>query len=195
MANFTRKAILQTFEEMLNEMYFDKITVSALVARCGISSNTFYYHFRDIYDLLDTWLTEQKNSFLVETEAMQDWNARLKVFLQKLQEKSKVVYHIFDSISRERMERFVFGSVETMFYESVKRRAKEMDVPDEIVKGVSGFYCYSFLGFLIKYIWEGMTVDISDAVDSLSLIFNGVLEYILQRFDGADRGEWICLAP
>ena len=36
MANFTKKAILDTFQEMLQEKDFDKITVSAIVARCGI---------------------------------------------------------------------------------------------------------------------------------------------------------------
>ena len=53
MANFTKKAILSTFQDLLLEKPFDKITVSAIVARCGISPNTFYYHFADIYDLLD----------------------------------------------------------------------------------------------------------------------------------------------
>ncbi len=53
MAQYTQKAILSTFQQMLEEMPFDKITVSALVRRCEISSNTFYYHYSDIYDLLD----------------------------------------------------------------------------------------------------------------------------------------------
>ena len=43
MANYTLKAIVLTFEEMLMELPFDKITVSAIVSKCGISSNTFYY--------------------------------------------------------------------------------------------------------------------------------------------------------
>ena len=54
MSQFTQKAIIQTFQDMLEKMPFDKITVSAIVSNCEISSNTFYYHFRDIYDLLDT---------------------------------------------------------------------------------------------------------------------------------------------
>lgn len=56
MANYTKKAILATFESMLNDMPFEKITVSAIVAKCEISSNTFYYHYRDIYGLLEAWL-------------------------------------------------------------------------------------------------------------------------------------------
>ena len=53
MAKLTEKAILQTFDDMIHEMPFEKITVSALVARCGISSNTFYYHYQDIYALVE----------------------------------------------------------------------------------------------------------------------------------------------
>ena len=40
MAQYTQRAIIETFEKMLTEMPFDKITVSALVRRCEISSNT-----------------------------------------------------------------------------------------------------------------------------------------------------------
>ena len=44
MALYTQKAILRTFQQMLEEMPFDKITVSALVRRCEISSNTYSSH-------------------------------------------------------------------------------------------------------------------------------------------------------
>lgn len=55
MALYTKKLILATFREMLSESPFDKITVAALVKRAGISPNTFYYHYQDIYGLLDAW--------------------------------------------------------------------------------------------------------------------------------------------
>lgn len=64
MAQYTKKAILQTFQEALEKMPFDRITVSSIVAKCEISSNTFYYHFRDIYDLLDTWIQVRKEEYL-----------------------------------------------------------------------------------------------------------------------------------
>lgn len=55
MARFTRKAIIQTFREMLEKSPLDKITVTNIIERCGINRNTFYYYFRDIYDLLDSF--------------------------------------------------------------------------------------------------------------------------------------------
>ena len=58
MALYTKKLIMSTFQEMLEELPFDKITVAALVKRAGISPNTFYYHYQDIYALLDAWFRE-----------------------------------------------------------------------------------------------------------------------------------------
>ncbi len=87
MANFTKKAILQTFEEMLEHASFNKITVSDLIAWCGISANTFYYHYHDIYDLLYVWIVMKKEQCASQTKDM-DWFEKLKfVFMDFRKEK------------------------------------------------------------------------------------------------------------
>jgi AcrR family transcriptional regulator len=181
MANYTQKAILQTLEDMLLEMPFDKITVSALVARCGVSSNTFYYHFHDIYDLLDIYIKKREKDFLKEVENIDDWSERLKVALHRMQDHPKRVYHISDSISREQLERYVFTEIENQFYEHVKERAAGASVSDETLKKIAGFYCYSLLGFFLKFLWGHMSIDIDASVDSLNQIFSDILEYVIQK--------------
>ena len=64
MALYTKKLIMSTFQEMLEELPFDRITVAALVKRAGISPNTFYYHYQDIYALLDAWFRERAEAFI-----------------------------------------------------------------------------------------------------------------------------------
>ena len=81
MALLTQKAILSTFEEMLEEMPFDKITVSALVRRCGVSSNTFYYHYQDIYDLLDVWMSTRLGMLKKSVPESKGWKEEVRVFL------------------------------------------------------------------------------------------------------------------
>lgn len=187
MANYTQKAILNVFEEMLHQMPFDKITVSALVAKCEISSNTFYYHYRDIYDLLETWLLTKKNQLAKETDSAEKWPARVKRLLHKMQDNPKLVYHIWHSISRERLERFVFNSVETFFYEDVKKQCNSTDIPDETIRDISGFLCYSFLGFILKFLWERMEPDVDISVDRLSSIFSDVIDDVTQKLIHTQR--------
>lgn len=181
MANYTQKAILNVFEEMLNQMPFDKITVSALVAKCEISSNTFYYHYRDIYDLLETWLLTKKNQLAGETCPAEKWPDRIKRLLHKMQDHPKLVYHIWHSLSRERLERFVFHSVETFFYEDVKKQCRNTGIPDETIRDISNFLCYSFLGFVLKFLWEKMEPDVDVSVDRLSSIFSDVIDDVTKK--------------
>lgn len=51
MANFTKRAIRDSFVKLLNERPLSQITVKDIVDDCGVNRNTFYYHFRDIPDL------------------------------------------------------------------------------------------------------------------------------------------------
>lgn len=181
MTTYTQKAILETFEEMLGEMPFDKITVSALVARCDISPNTFYYHYRDIFDLLNAWVNSVQSEFIPNVGELSGWPEKLKAAMHAMQDHPKLVYHVFDSISRERMERYIFDSVEDTFYEYIKHQVEVSDVSEENLRVISSFCCHSLLGFILKFIWGHMSVDVDSSVDKLSEIFDGTIEYVIKR--------------
>ena len=52
MSGFTKEIIAKTFTELLDEKPMSKITVKDIVERCGVNRNTFYYHFKDIPDVV-----------------------------------------------------------------------------------------------------------------------------------------------
>ena len=62
MSQLTKKAIEEAFHDLLETTPFDKITVSAITKKCGIHHNTFYYHYKDIYELLEEWLTGRRGA-------------------------------------------------------------------------------------------------------------------------------------
>lgn len=169
MSQFTQKAILQTFQDMLEKMPFDKITVSAIVSNCEISSNTFYYHFRDIYDLLDTWLNIIKKKYF--TDRNSSWQDDLKSLLKDMQKNPNLVYHLFNSLSRERIERYIFESMADTFYQLICNEIVDENIPEKTLKNFSAYTCYSFLGFFLKFIWNHMCADVDDSVDQISSIF------------------------
>lgn len=54
----TRQLIMDTFVELSSQKEFKQITVKDITESAQINRSTFYYHFEDIYDLLDKALTE-----------------------------------------------------------------------------------------------------------------------------------------
>ncbi|HCY78991.1 MAG TPA: dihydroxyacetone kinase transcriptional activator DhaS, partial [Clostridiales bacterium] len=53
MASSTKEALGNALKKMLSVKPIDKITVKDLVEECGVNRQTFYYHFDDVYDLLE----------------------------------------------------------------------------------------------------------------------------------------------
>ena len=53
MANITKLALEAALKKELLTKPLDKITINDLAEDCGISRMAFYYHFKDIYDLVE----------------------------------------------------------------------------------------------------------------------------------------------
>lgn len=188
MANYTQKAILSVFEEMLAEMPFDKISVTAIVARCEISSNTFYYHFRDIYDLLDTWLDIKLSKYqgVLGDACLSDrWKAMVKNLIRDIQNSPAKVNHLFYSISRDRLERYVFCTLEISIYNMVQRRSEGLELSDEKQRMLTGVLCYSLVGFMVRFIWGGMKANVDEYFDPvLDYLDKGITQYVQHEILG-----------
>ena len=168
MQQFTENAIMEHFEQMLREMPFDKITVTALARHCEISPNTFYYHFSDIYDLLDQWLVRMLEPYVKSSE--QQWQASVKQLLHRLKKEKKLVYHLFNSISRDRLEWQVFGGTYDVFYANLSARPESRCVSEEELHTLADYCCYAFLGFFLRFLWNQMDADVDSEVDRLSAL-------------------------
>lgn len=180
MARYTQRLILATFEQMLTEMPFDKITVSALVKRCDISPNTFYYHYQDIYALLNAFLEHRFGKY-TEEEYMEEvgWRAATKALLADCKRSEKLIYHVYNSLSRDVLERYVFSITDDVFYRQVKRAdsAQGGGNTDIRLREIAGICRYAFLGFFLRFIWSRMEDDIDKSVDSLGELLTGFVEH------------------
>lgn len=54
-SNITKKALASALKELLTESSFEKISVANICERCGMNRKSFYYHFKDKYDLVN-WI-------------------------------------------------------------------------------------------------------------------------------------------
>ncbi|WP_240928830.1 TetR family transcriptional regulator [Streptococcus alactolyticus] len=62
MTQVTKRALEEALKRLLLEKPLSKITIQDLADECGISRMTFYYHFKDIYDLVEWSFVEDANA-------------------------------------------------------------------------------------------------------------------------------------
>ena len=78
MENGTKNGLAQAIKLLMSEKAFDKITIEEICEKCGKNRKTFYYHFKDKYDLVN-WIFNaefqriaQDRSYETVTELMVD---------------------------------------------------------------------------------------------------------------------------
>lgn len=54
-SNITKKALAGIMKDLMGRMPFSKISVSDICEACGMNRKSFYYHFKDKYDLIN-WI-------------------------------------------------------------------------------------------------------------------------------------------
>ena len=59
MSQITKNALATALKKLLSKKELSKITISNITEECGVNRQTFYYHFNDIYDLLEWIFTNE----------------------------------------------------------------------------------------------------------------------------------------
>ena len=63
MPNTTKAALEESLKRLLLKKPLDKITITDITTDCGISRMAFYYHFKDIYDLVEWSCVEDGKNY------------------------------------------------------------------------------------------------------------------------------------
>lgn len=134
----TEKAIMDTFLLLLNQNPLDKITVKDIVSACGISRNTFYYHYQDIYDLLRATFAAVVDRVLQEN--VTTWQESLRSCTSFALENRRAVYHVYRSAYREDLERSLYRVSEERMERLIRHLTAGMTVSEEDIHYLTLFY-------------------------------------------------------
>lgn len=69
----TKIALEAAMQELLREKPLEQIRVRELADRCGIRRQSFYYHFNDVYELLDWSIGREREHLLRRQEEFVTW--------------------------------------------------------------------------------------------------------------------------
>lgn len=153
MAKQTQRFIMSTFMQLLESESLDKITVRDIVEECEINRNTFYYHYSDIYDLLDDVFRVETEKFMSEdideNTTFGEEYERVACFVLKYK---KAILHIYDSKKRDVLQNYLETLAFSFISRFVKKEADGYGLPDEDIDYITGFYTHAIVGNTLGWI-------------------------------------------
>ncbi|MFG6353180.1 MAG: TetR/AcrR family transcriptional regulator [Oscillospiraceae bacterium] len=102
MAKSTKNEIVGALRELLQAKRLDDITVTELVERCGISRQAFYYHFSDLYSVVDYAIQQLLDELGVA--GPEDWRSSLEQVLTLLRGNRTLVLNVYRAYERSYVE-------------------------------------------------------------------------------------------
>lgn len=77
-SNITKKALATALKELMEEVPFDKLQVAQICEHCDMNRKSFYYHFKDKYDLLNWIFDTEIISFVRSYSSSQRLDQRIE---------------------------------------------------------------------------------------------------------------------
>lgn len=181
MAAFTKRAIVEAFICLLNEHPLDKITVKNIIDMCGVNRSTFYYYFEDIYDLINT-VFEYETKKIVDNHIDYDsWVDGVKEAMSFAMDNKKAIYHVYKSVSRERLERYLNEVFDWILMDAASSQAEETGASEEDIRLVADVYKYTLIGLIFKWLEEGMKAEPDEVINKLGYLLEGNMHKMLLR--------------
>lgn len=160
MANFTKKAIKDTFLTLLEERPLNRITVKDIVEACGINRNSFYYHYQDLPALLEEVIAERVQALMSNHPTIDSMEESFDAALDFVLDHRRAVLHIYNSMSRDVFERYlmeVCRYVAATYIQSALAGREEEAHREMLIR----YHKCACFGHIIDWLNSGMKDDVS----------------------------------
>ena len=160
MSQTTKKALAASLKNMLANKPLDKIKITDITEDCEVNRQTFYYHFKDIYDLLEWVYTNEATRAIGDKKTYSTWQEGFTSIFKYILDSKEFVLNTYNSVSREYLERYLYNDKSF----------------------IADFYKYAFVGLVLDWIKRGMKEKPEYIIEKLNILISGNIEKALESY-------------
>lgn len=177
----TKRTLAASLRGSMEKKPLSKITVSEIIADCGVNRKTFYYHFEDIYALLKWMLEEEAVNVVKQFDLLVDYREAVLFVMHYVRENKHLLCCAYDSMGRDEMKRFFYadfiGITRKVVQDAERRAGVHADA--QFKEFLAHFYTEAIAGLLIDEFTDKEGHDPEKAVDYFALVLENSLPSVL----------------
>lgn len=180
----TKQRMAKALESLLNTKPIEKITVSDITYICDMNRQTFYYHFRDIYDLTKWMFTGFAEKIIGSKIEDGNWHEVFLTTARFMKQKKKVLTGIVGSVGHNYVSEFIINTIKPYINIHILSKAQGKDVPERYTDFLSSYYTVSFSGLLIEWLItdSDLTTSPEELLQLLTITIDGSVETAIARY-------------
>lgn len=181
MSNFTERAIKEAFIRLLEEQPLSQITVKAIVEKCGINRNSFYYHFQDIPSLVEEIVKEFFDEIISRYPSIAVLEDCIEAVLRYSLEHKRTIMHLHNSVNRDVYERYLMEFCEYAVTVYINTAYEGQPVGEADKRTIIRFLKCELFGAYTDWMSLGMPESAIEELRRLLVLCHGMSEEVIRR--------------
>ena len=160
MSGFTKEIIARTFTELLDEKPMSKVTVKDIVERCGVNRNTFYYHFRDIPDVVEFIFKKKWDEILEAPQEKASILECMEEMASMVRSNRKLMLNVYKSVKRDTFLVYMNEVATYIITEYFEKNLHKFNLNKDEIQILIKYYKCLFIGILMEWLDHGLEYDL-----------------------------------
>ena len=176
-----KKQMAESLKKLMAQKSLQKITIQEIADDCGMNRYTFYYHFKDIYDLLAWMFQEQALSLIRKSDNCLTWQDGFQLFLRTIRENKEVCKCALNSLGQEALRNMFYQEVTHLmglFLVDIKGKHQ---VSEDYQSFLGDFYIAALSGTVMEWVRRDMDLSEETMMNYLRLILDRQIEEAFRR--------------
>ena len=182
MSQTTKRALEASLKNLLLQKPLEKITISDIADDCGINRMTFYYHFKDIYDLVEWSCVEDATKALEGKKTYETWQQGFLQIFNAVLNNKPFIMNVYHSVNREHVETYLYKLTFNLLIDVIEEKSVGLGVLKEDKEFIANFYKCAFVGLMLEWIKNDMKDDPQHMINRLDILIHGDITRAMNKF-------------
>lgn len=181
----TKLLIANSLRKLMKKKSLDKIKIREIVEDCNVNRQTFYYHFQDIYALVEWIYTYDGMQIFNEYKNDCDWMTVIRKMFDYLEDHQEEIKCVVNSKAEKFFYNFVHEKIGLCSRMVVEFISKDMTVDLCYKSFIADFYAFAVCDVVENWMRNRSSTRISsdELIHLFELTMLGNVKAALERFE------------
>ena len=182
-SDITKRRLVASLKKLMIQKPLHKITVQEIAEGCGMHRQTFYYHFRDVYDLVRWMYEEEMDRLLVQGEMTLSWQDKILQLFSYISDNLEVCLCTLNSLSRATLRDLFMADLEGAVREIILLYGQNIPDSKGYIEYLTHFYTMALAGMVENWVLGEINMTPEMIVEYMETLIADQLNGARMRFD------------
>lgn len=178
----TKRMLADSLKKLMATKPLNKISIHEITEDCGVNRQTFYYHFHDIFDLLEWMFKEETLALFQDRDESFTLGEGVLRLLKYIQDNEALCLCTLQSLGHKHLRKFFYEGINNVILSVVNEYASGLNVSEKHKMFIAHFYTASFAGFIENWLQEGLKDDPDEIIRLCEITMEVNIRGTLERF-------------